>query len=314
MKNFLILLFLSLLFIGCNTNPKIEPEQGSEEVDTICDQKGITLQILGSGGPAAGDARASTGYLVWFNGRPVVMIDAGGGTFLRLQQAGTHIRDVEFLGISHFHPDHASELPVLLWSDIFSNRPTPLNVSGPVGEGSDGLKGFLSAVNDMAVPIDAFTRINAIEVISQKDSITTVYKDKLLEVTAIGVNHANKPTLAYKVTIDNKSIVFGADQTLDSPGFIDFAKEADLLVLHLAISEEADKPFTNLHAKPLKVGSVAQESGVQRLVLSHLMKLDSVHPRAREFSLSDINTNLKLVKDSFEGTIILAEDLACIGI
>ncbi|MGB5229631.1 MAG: hypothetical protein WBN55_15290, partial [Eudoraea sp.] len=97
-------------------------------------------------------------------------------------------------------------------------------------------------------------------------------------------------------------------------GFINFAKGADLLVLHLAISEEADKPFTNLHAKPLKVGSMAQESGVQRLVLSHLMKLDSVHPRAREFSLSDINTNLKLVKDSFEGTIILAEDLACIGI
>ena len=314
MKNFLIILFLLLLLIGCNTNPQIEPEQGSEEVDTTCDQEGIILQILGSGGPAAGDARASTGYLVWVDGRPLVMIDAGGGTFLRLQQAKAHIRNIEFLGISHFHPDHASELPALLWSDIFSNRPTPLNVFGPVGEGSDGLKGFLSAVNDMAVPIDAFTRINAIEVISQKDSITTLYKDELLNVTAIGVNHANKPTLAYKVTIDNKSIVFGADQTLDTPGFINFAKGADLLVLHLAISEEADKPFTNLHAKPLKVGSMAQESGVQRLVLSHLMKLDSVHPRAREFSLSDINTNLKLVKDSFEGTIILAEDLACIGI
>ncbi|MGB5387430.1 MAG: MBL fold metallo-hydrolase [Eudoraea sp.] len=311
MKNFLILLFL-LLFIGCNTNPKIEPEHGSEEVDTTCDQEGIILQILGSGGPAAGDARASTGYLVWVDGRPLVMIDAGGGTFLRLQQAGAHIRNIEFLGISHFHPDHASELPALLWSDIFSNRPAPLNVSGPVGEGSDGLKGFLSAVNDMAVPINAFTRINAIEVISQKDSITTVYKDELLNVTAIGVNHANKPTLAYKVTIDNKSIVFGADQTLDTPGFINFAKGADLLVLHLAISEEADKPFTNLHAKPLKVGSMAQESGVQRLVLSHLMKLDSVHPRAKEFSLWNINSNLIRVKDNYTGTIILAEDLKCI--
>ncbi len=211
-------------------------------------------------------------------------------------------------------PFHASELPALLWSDIFSSRPAPLNVSGPVGEGSDGLKGFLSAINDMAAPIDAFTRINAIEVFPQKDSITTVYKDELLEVTAIGVNHANKPTLAYKVAIENKSIAFGADQTLDSPGFIDFVKGADLLVLHLAISEEADKPFTNLHAKPSKVGTVAEESGIQRVVLSHLMKLDSTHVRAKEFSLFEISSNIKLVKENFKGEIIIAEDLECIAL
>ena len=314
MKNFLLLLILLSLAIGCNTSPKIEPEQDSVMIDTPCDKSGITLQILGSGGPAAGDGRASTGYLVWFNDNPVAMIDAGGGTFLRLQEAGAHMRDIEFLGISHFHPDHASELPALLWSDIFSGRPAPLNVSGPAGEGSDGLKGYLSAVNDMAAPVDAFTRINAIEVFPQKDSITAVYKDELLEVTSIGVNHANKPTLAYKVTIDNKSIVFGADQTLDSPGFINFAKGADLLVLHLAISEEADKPFTNLHAKPLKVGSVAQESGVQRLVLSHLMKLDATDKRANQFSLYDINTTVRLVGSKYNGTVILAEDLACIAL
>ena len=314
MKNFLILLFLLLLSIGCNTNPKIEPEQDSVETNTPCDKTGLTLQILGSGGPAAGDARASTGYLVWFNDNPVAIIDAGGGTYLRLQQAGVHIRDIKFLGISHFHPDHASELPALLWSDIFSGRPAPLNVSGPEGEGSDGLKGFLSAVNDMAAPVDAFTRINAIEVFPQKDSITTVYKDELLAVTAIGVNHANKPSLAYKVTIDHKSIVFGADQTLDSPGFVDFVKGSDLLVLHLAISEEADKPFTNLHAKPSKVGAVAEESGIQRVVFSHLMKLDATDKRANQFSLYDINTTVRLVGSKFNGTVILAEDLACISL
>ena len=284
------------------------------EINEGCPEKGVTLQILGSGGPAAGNGRASTGYLIRLNGSPVVMIDAGGGTYLRLQQAGTHMRDIEFLGISHFHPDHASELPALLWSDIFSNRSEPLNVSGPLGDGSEGLKGFLSAVNHMAAPIDAFTRINTIEVFPQKDSTAVIYKNDIFEVAAIGVNHANKPSLAYKVTMDNKSIIFGADQTLDSPGFIDFVKGADLLVLHLAISEVADKPFTNLHAKPRKVGEVAQESGVQNVVLSHLMKLDSSHARAGEFSLSDLNSNIELVKANFKGTIILAEDLACISL
>ena len=314
LKNFVPVLILLTLVSGCNTHPKVELKQDSEHIDARCDQEGVILQILGSGGPAAGDRRASTGYLVWLNGSPLVMIDAGGGTYLRLQQAGAHIRDIAFLGISHFHPDHASELPALLWSDIFSNRSAQLNVSGPAGDGSEGLKGFLSAIHDMTAPIDAFTRINTIEVFPQKDSTAVIYKNDMFEVAAIGVNHANKPSLAYKVTIDNKSIVFGADQTLDSPAFIDFAKGADLLVLHLAISEVADKPFTNLHAKPGKVGKVAHESQVQRVVLSHLMKLDSSHARAREFSLSDLNSNIELVKANFKGTIILAEDLACISL
>jgi ribonuclease BN (tRNA processing enzyme) len=314
MKSVLSILILFVILTSCNKKPKAEPLMKTAEINEGCPEKGVTLQILGSGGPAAGDGRASTGYLVWLNGSPLVMIDAGGGTYLRLQQAGAHIRDIAFLGISHFHPDHASELPALLWSDIFSNRSAQLNVSGPAGDGSEGLKGFLSAIHDMAAPIDAFTRINTIEVFPQKDSTAVIYKNDMFEVAAIGVNHANKPSLAYKVTMDNKSIVFGADQTLDSPGFIDFVKGVDLLVLHLAISEVADKPFTNLHAKPGKVGKVAQESGVQKVVLSHLMKLDSSHVRAREFSLSDLNSNIELVKVNFKGTIILAEDLACISL
>ncbi|MBT8293699.1 MAG: MBL fold metallo-hydrolase [Eudoraea sp.] len=314
MKSVFRILILLVVFTNCSKKPKTEPLVKTAEINEGCPEKGVTLQILGSGGPAAGDGRASTGYLVRLNGSPLVMIDAGGGTYLRLQQAGAHIRDIAFLGISHFHPDHASELPALLWSDIFSNRSAQLNVSGPAGDGSDGLKGFLSAIHDMAAPIDAFTRINTIEVFPQKDSTAVIYKNDMFEVAAIGVNHANKPSLAYKVTMDNKSIVFGADQTLDSPGFIDFVKGADLLVMHLAISEVADKPFTNLHAKPSKVGTVAQESQVQRVVLSHLMKLDSSHARTREFSLSDLNSNIELVKANFKGTIILAEDLACISL
>lgn len=312
MKSVLSILIFLMIFLSCNNKPKTEPIIETAKIDEGCPEEGVTLQILGSGGPAAGNGRASAGYLVRLNGNPAAMIDAGGGTYLRLQQAGVHMRDIEFLGISHFHPDHASELPALLWSDIFSNRSAPLNVSGPAGDGSDGLKGFLSAINDMAAPIDAFTRINAIEVFPKKDSLMTVYKDEIMEVAAIGVNHANKSSLAYSVTIGNKRIVFGGDQTLDSPAFIDFVKGSDLMVLHLAISEVAEKPFTNLHAKPGKVGEIAQESGIQRVVLSHLMKLDSSHARAREFSLSDLNSNIELVKANFNGTIILAEDLLCI--
>ena len=142
MKSVFIILILLVVFTNCGKKPKTEPLVKTVEINEGCPEKGVTLQILGSGGPAAGNGRASTGYLVRLNGSPLVMIDAGGGTYLRLQQAGAHIRDIEFLGISHLHPDHASELPALLWSDIFSNRSAQLNVSGPAGDGSDGCSGL----------------------------------------------------------------------------------------------------------------------------------------------------------------------------
>jgi hypothetical protein len=56
--------------------------------------EGVTLQILGSGGPIADDARASSGYLVWADGKSRVLIDAGGGTFLRFGEAGASFAEL----------------------------------------------------------------------------------------------------------------------------------------------------------------------------------------------------------------------------
>ena len=47
-----------------------------------CGDTGVSLQVLGSGGPF-GAGRASAGYLVWVDGVSRIMVDAGGGTFVR---------------------------------------------------------------------------------------------------------------------------------------------------------------------------------------------------------------------------------------
>ena len=48
-----------------------------------CQGKGVWLQVLGSGGPEITDQRASSGYLVWHNGKARVLVDMGGGSLLR---------------------------------------------------------------------------------------------------------------------------------------------------------------------------------------------------------------------------------------
>jgi Metal-dependent hydrolases of the beta-lactamase superfamily III len=44
----------------------------------------IGVQVLGSGGPIADDGRASSGNLIWSDGKSIMLIDTGGGVFLSL--------------------------------------------------------------------------------------------------------------------------------------------------------------------------------------------------------------------------------------
>ena len=46
-----------------------------------CGTSGVALQLLGSGGPISDDARASSGAIIWINGKARILIDAGGGNF-----------------------------------------------------------------------------------------------------------------------------------------------------------------------------------------------------------------------------------------
>ena len=55
----------------------------------------VTLQILGSGGPESGDKRASSGYIVWIDGKSKVLVDFGGGTSLRFEEVGARINDLD---------------------------------------------------------------------------------------------------------------------------------------------------------------------------------------------------------------------------
>ncbi len=292
---------------------------------TTCKKSGIELQILGSGGPVGWDERASSGYLVWGNGRPHVMIDAGGGTFLRLHQAGARVKDIKVLGLTHFHPDHVSELPALLWSGTLSRMKNPLVVSGPSGsEAIPGLTAFLGALFNTKAGAFPWAKLSgrepklqAVETDFESNSPVEIYKDGDLRVTAVGVPHAHLPTLGYRVDIGGVSVGFGADQagtgadyTEFSRAFVRLVQGVDVLVMHFAVSEEVKGGPIRFHAKPSVVGKIAQAAGVRTLVLSHLFKVDG-NPN---FSLANLESNLAHVKNHYSGTVVVAEDLKCIEV
>lgn len=308
------LLKTTLTILLCTIVIGVQADQASA---TCARAEGNTLQVLGSGGPIADDGRASSGYLVWIDGRSRFLVDTGGGVFLRFGEAGARFEDLEHIAISHLHTDHSTDLVALLKSGYFSNRSRPLSISGPSAGGDyPGTRNYLNRLLDQDHGAyayldgyldgsDGLVELVPIEVEAALRKASTVYSDPAadIEITALGVPHGPVPALAYRIRIGQKSIVFSGDQNGNSDTFIGFARGAEVLVMHIPVPENIAGVGRKLHAPPSLIGKIAAETGAGTLVLSHFM--------AR--SLAGWEENLQQIQSIFSGTVISANDLDCVN-
>jgi ribonuclease BN (tRNA processing enzyme) len=275
-----------------------------------CPASPVTVQVLGSGGPRINPDRASSSYLLWIGDQARILVDIGGGAFLRFGQTQAKLSDLSLVAINHLHPDHVSDLPALLW---LSNqiRKEPLPIVGPSGNDvAPSFPMFLSRLFDeksgafqllgptLGAPkgkTGGGVRLEVSVVDVTKPERSTVFDRDGMTVTALGIPHGNIPTLAYRVQTRGLSVVFSSDQTGTDPKFIEFAKGANVMILHLAIPAGAVSP---LHAAPAVVGRVAQDANVGRLIVSHI-------------GLFDVAAAVSELKKSYTGPITVAEDLQC---
>jgi len=289
-----------------------------------CGAGPATVQILGSGGPFINPERASASYLLWVDGQARMLVDMGGGAYLRFGQSGAKLSDLALIGISHLHPDHVSDLPALLWlSHLLRKEPLPIvgpsgnPMSGPTDLARGGLPGndvspdfptFLSRLfdeKDGAFQVLGATlgaargngvrlNVNVVDVAKAESSI--VFKGHDLTVTALGIPHANMPTLAYRVETPAGSVVFSSDQNGTNPKFVEFARNANVLIMHLTIA--AGAATTTLHAAPVVVGRIAREAGVGHLIVGHIGQFD-------------LDAAIGELKQSYTGPLTIGADLQC---
>jgi ribonuclease BN (tRNA processing enzyme) len=279
-----------------------------------CVANPVAVQILGSGGPMINRDRASTSYLLWIDAHAKILVDMGGGAFLRFGQAQAKLSDLSLVAISHFHPDHVSDLPALLWLSNFT-RKEPLPIVGPSGNDLvPGFPTFLSRLFDAkngafqvlgttlggppVAGVGGGVRLDVSVVDVTKAEPSTVFDRQGVTVTALGIPHGNIPTLAYRIQTRDASIVFSSDQTGTNPRFVDFARGANVLVMHLAIAAGAT---SSLHAPPAVVGRVAQEAGVGRLIVSHIGQFD-------------LDAAIIDLKKFYTGPLTVGTDLHCTSV
>ena len=281
---------------------------------TQCDDKEFTLQILGSGGPISDDMRASSGELVWWKGKPKILIDAGGGVFLRFGQSGAHLEDVDFIGITHLHTDHTSDLAAILKNSVFFTDNKEITISGPLASqhfpsltqfmqrmfsSEKGTYAYLSGV--FTGNEDINLKMNPENVDYKSTQPTTVYNKDGLKISALGIPHGDVPTLAYRIDTPEGTLVISADQNGSNEHFIDFAKGADTLVLPAALTEDADENSKFMHGSPSAMGKLAAAIKPNVVILNHFMGK----------SLLEQDQVIKDFKKYYSGTVYASRDLSC---
>jgi len=275
---------------------------------------GIALQLLGSGGPISDDARASSGALVWINGKARLMIDAGGGTYLRFGQSGARLEDIDFIGISHFHTDHSADLPAILKGAYFLGSTHKVALVGPSGNanfpsmtafyqrefGRGGAYQYLSGLSNASEGLRLSITPSNVDVAKPVRSL--VWRGDGVTVYALGIPHGDVPALAFRIETPKGVIVLSADQNGSRKEFIDFARGATILMMPAAIDDDADAQSRFLHATPTVIGKVAAAVNPKTLVLDHFMGR----------SLLDKDKNILTIRKYYKGRVVAGRDLSVI--
>ena len=90
----------------------------------------ISIQVLGSGGPEIG-GREYASYIVKKDNKELILIDFGGGTFLRFGQAKAGIDDLRVVLHSDLHIDQVVDIAALIKAVDFYQANRPLAIDGP---------------------------------------------------------------------------------------------------------------------------------------------------------------------------------------
>lgn len=271
----------------------------------------LSITVLGSGGPIANPTRASSGYAVWLDGVPRLLVDAGGGTFVRLGELRLDVPLIDLVLLTHTHIDHSGGLSPVVMAAYMQGRITPLGIVGPAGRDIhpgakrlvDLLFGGYGAWSYMHT-FDGFG-IEAKEVPStlEGDTRTVVLDDDVLTIQSVAVPHGMMPSVAYRIDYAGASVVFTGDiQRLDR-GIIDLASGCDVLVHDQAVPER-QTAHSHLHTKPSETARIAREAGCRTLVLTHFM------PEI-EAELADA---VRTVEENFPGRVLVAYDRMSIDV
>ena len=254
----------------------------------------MELIILGSGTTVPLTERASPSVAIFVEDQ-FLLIDIGPGTVRQLARAGLNHEDIDYIGISHFHPDHTADLIHFIFATRHPpilKRRKPFTVIGP--------KGFNEFLKLLKRPYGNWLDLPA--GLMKIEELDTGEKDRKefdgFIILSAPVNHTPQSIGLRIEDTAGRTIVYSGD-TGYCEGIVDLATGADLLILESSFPEGKE---VQGHLTPSQAGDIAARSGIKRLLLTHF------YP---ECLRSDVETQCR---KTYRGELILATDLMSLSV
>lgn len=250
----------------------------------------MKLTLLGTGSFISDLEHMGSGYLIEI-GNKKILVDAGCGVQIQLLKKGIGIADLDYIFITHFHPDHTCDLFSLLMrrymlTEFYKKDVKELKIFGP-----KGIKDFVKQIGIVS-QLDLADRFKKIFYTEMTDGQKEEIND--FSVTAYKVDHLGSDCVAYRVESGGKSVVLSGDTT-KCKGVLDALPNADIFIADCSLSKvDTGK---GPHLSSLEIGEISQKMNVKKVILSHLL------PRNYEKNL------VGEVKEKFSGEVVLGEDL-----
>ncbi|MGH7645520.1 MAG: MBL fold metallo-hydrolase [Gemmatimonadales bacterium] len=219
----------------------------------------MELVTVGTGTVAPSPTR--TGACHWVGrGTRHVLLDCGPGALHRMAGFGLPWQDVTHVILSHFHPDHYAELPLLVYALKHTSpapRREPLLILGPPGVVrlvkalAEGYGGWLL---DPGFPIG---------ILDVRDG-EAFPLDGELSLETFPVPHTTE-SVALSLSAPEGRLVYTGD-TGPSAELGRWAAGCDLLLAECSLPESA---AVDTHLTPERAGDLARVARARRLVLTH---------------------------------------------
>lgn len=216
----------------------------------------MKLHILGSGTCIPYGRRGSSGYALE-TGSNKILLDCGNGTTWKLEQKGIDYLDIDHIFISHFHPDHTSDLVPFLFATKYNNersRTKPLTLWGPTG-----FRDFFESLNST---FNSWISFEGLEIM---ESEQREYSLGDLNINFINTPHT-KNSLACRIISEEKSLVYTGD-TDYSPALGEFAHGCDVLLIECAFP---DGQKVNGHLLPEEAAMIIERARPGKAVITHM--------------------------------------------
>ena len=282
-----------------------------------CGDEGIWIEILGAGSGELSDGQGPPSFLLWQDNVARLIIDTGSGSSVGFDRSGADINDIEAIALTQLHVDNSVDLPAYLAGALAADRSNNLTILGPESNtsefadtetfiqrliGDQGAFPHLSGLLRASAP-DGF-RVKVANVPAVGSRKWARYRSPNIRLTAVPVQHANVPTIAWRVEIGGQVAVFAGDFNNDKNIIGTFAAGADALVASHAIPEASRGALREAFALPSELGKVAAAADARMLILAHRTN----RTRGRE-SLSRA-----AIEKSYGGSVLFANDGECWGL